>query len=330
MANIWQNLKLKSNKSNYEISKELNIPEEKVREIVKGEREVPTKEIDRVHNAFATRNLNKPNDMEYALMKKFFIDNDIMDLKNKFNYPNAKELAEDIGIGVATFFRLRPHKIDLVRRDVVIKAYDFFQNEFNKRANKPESKKKRYYSKNHNIIIKKENLDSEVIDWFNKTDIKTLRYQKRLTGKEMCVELGFKPEYVSTYCKFENKKAGSSNWAIVQQMYNYWHGLELIQISSDTKKDTQVVPNNEVTVEGSLQVFNEVAESVEPMDLPVWEETTNDETVEEAIKEEVVPTIETSTYIALHEHMRIVKELQEKIERYEFLIDIARKNGNKD
>lgn len=301
MSNIWEKLKTRSNKTSYELSQKLNLPEEKVKEIIKGEREVPANEIDRVHEAFSTKKVEKVSDFEFELMKKYFADNDIGKLREEFNYQNVAEMAEAIGIGVATLYRLRPHKIDLISRNTIIKAYNFFQDGFNKKAIKSTDKISNYNKKSSNLKIKKEDLSQEILNWYYNTDIKALRNSKGFSDKKMCLELGFNESYVSSYCKFENKKEGLANWAIVQQMYNYWNNKELLEIKPNEENDIW----EEIKPEDGFRIVPTQCELVEENVMP-------------PIAEE---KINNGAYIPLEEYNKVKEEL----ERYKYLIDLAKR-----
>ena len=66
---------------------------------------------------------------------------DIQELKKKFGYKTLRELSEAMNIGVATMYYLRGNKIKAISDKLLKKAYDFFQNDWNKKITKKVKEK---------------------------------------------------------------------------------------------------------------------------------------------------------------------------------------------
>lgn len=323
--NIWERLKKESGKSTYDISKEINVPEETVKEIINGEREVPTERVDEVYNAFKTKNTNKTSSIERALMEKFFMDNDIQDLKEKWGYKNLEELSEAIKISRSQLYELRGEKVKTASNNLLKKVYEFFQDGFNKKIAKNDKIK---YNKL--VKISREELPKEVLDWYYNTDLKKLRKKKNLTAEQMLKKIGFNKSYLTVYYKAENKKLEDSkakfgNYVIIQQLYNYYNGLELLNIykgNSIKEKVKNEKQNNE-------NIVNDVIDNTDIINNNDNDKNINEEiTTKRCLCENAEETNECdipSEYTTIR--TKDLDKLISQIERYEYLIDLLRKNG---
>lgn len=309
MANVWRKLYNKTNKSTYDISKEMNIPEEKVKEVIKGEREVPTDKVDEMVSVLSTNNV-VINSMERALMEKFFQDKDISQLKKEFGYQTMEELAKAIGVGVSSLYKFRGDYFKAVSDSQLKKVYDWFHDGFNKKllkqVPKPEPNKAKYVRLKY-FMIRRSELSSEVTDWYFNTDIIALLREEKITGKELTKKIGYDLSYYSVAICFISKTERIykyANWGVVQQLYNYYHGLKLFNVMTGEYTDSEkeeITPNI---------VKEENVVEVEPMDIPT--------TIEKDV-EEKKPTIcvDTTDCISKQQYIEMAKEL----ERYKYLID---------
>lgn len=257
MANFWEKKFKKINKSVYDLSKELNIPEEKVKEIIKGEREVPNKEVDRVNQSFST-NKQKITSIERALMEKFFRDNSVAYLKEKFNYKSNQELCNAIGVSNSILCKLGNKAIKELSDTKLQKVYDFFQDEFNMKVNKNKTKSK---YKNTYYQLSKNSIPNEVLEWYENTDIKKIRNNMGISQTNLLLKLGFDSGYLKTLVEIEAKKYNGGNWILVQQLYNYYNGFKLIYTKNGTsnsssdktikvaRKYAYYIPKNELSKE---------------------------------------------------------------------------------
>lgn len=345
--NIWNKKYNKTNKSVYEISKELNIPEEKIKEVIRGERQVPTNDVDRVNGAFISNSIGITS-FERAMMEQFFFDNDIQDLKKKFGYKSLRELSGAIGIGIATMYYFRGDKIKAISDKLLKKAYDFFQNDWNKKVNSKQKVKKEcgkvwYYQ------MPFEDLPKEVVKWYNTVDLKDLLYKEGIKATELMKKIGFGETYSSIYYKYAKGTVNgcTSNWLLVQQLYNYYHGLELLNTRARKKEELygnintptfeydneidslDVEPDlNKVEVETphwieELKPTIEVQEQRNEVEEPIEEKTTDIICVNEdkQIKDVYTKPLDTTGFIAIEEYNKVCEEL----ERYKFLIDMLMK-----
>ena len=318
--NIWAKKFNKTNKNTYELSQELNIPEDKIKEVIKGEREVPTNEVDRVNGAFISNSIGISK-FERVMMEQFFFDNDIQDLKKKFGYKTLRELSNAMGIGATTMYYFRGNKIKAISDKLLKKSYDFFQNDWNKKVNsKPKVKRENgkilYYQMPLN------ELPSEVVEWYNNVNLKDLLYKERIKVPELMKKLGFTENYASIYYKYAKGTINgcTSNWLLVQQLYNYYHGLELMNTKARKKEELYGNINTPIFEYDNIEhldvepKFNTVGEQNNGNNINILENNKKVSTVfENASSEE--------DFVSIEEYNKVCEEL----ERYKFLIDMLKK-----
>lgn len=137
---FWGKLASKNKKSAHDISKDTGIPEDKVKEVLSGDRKLPTKHVDAVVKSIQTKD-NSLRKVDYLNAKKFFRDNKFSDLRTKFGYGTQRSLASAIRIPACYVSNFESNQIDLVPNYAVLKAYDFFQDELNIRTTPIVAKK---------------------------------------------------------------------------------------------------------------------------------------------------------------------------------------------
>ena len=137
---FWNKFIKKSNKSDYEIAKEMNIQEEKLKEIKNGERELPTQRVDDLLKA--TQNNKTTRDLEYIKALEFFKKNNFAELRKKFNYKLQKDLEKPLGLSKSTISRIEKEQFDRIGKGTLIKVYDFFNDELNIKIDKQNKVKK--------------------------------------------------------------------------------------------------------------------------------------------------------------------------------------------
>ena len=340
--NIWNKKFNKNNKSVYEISKELNIPEDKIKEVINGERQVPTNDVDRVNEVFSSNNVERIMPIERTLMEKFFKENSINELKDKFGFENMRDMAKALNVGTSSLYRLNDKDIKKISNKTLKKYYEFFQNEWNKKVKTPKYKCKS--KKVWNYQLPKSRLNNEVIEWYENTDLKALRNEKGLSVRELVAKLGFANTYCGVYYKFERKtdKVQTSNWLIVQQLYNYYHGLELM--NTRPLRDEELFGN----INTPIYEYEEIEHlDIEPdlnkveVETPKWIEEpifktvgeqnkedsvnilTNEKNADMVVENECSEVIDTTGFVSIEEYNKVYEELN----RYKFLIDMLRRNN---
>lgn len=325
--NIWSKKYNKTNKSVYEISKELNIPEDKIKEVIKGERQVPKNEVDRVNGAFSSNTIGISS-FERAQMEQFFMDNDIQNLKKEFGYKTLEELSNAMNIGVSTMYYFRNNKIKAISDKLLKKAYDFFQDDWNKKAEK-KVKPKRQYTKKTYYQMPISDLSQDVINWYNATDLKALLKKEGINAIELLEKIGFNKNYTAIYYKYTKHTINgcTTNYLLIQQLYNYYHGLELMNTTATNKDELYGNINTPVFEYDNEIECLDVEPNFKVVDKQKDEDSINilddsEKTLEMAkndLKQD--KCIDTSNCVTIEEYNKVVEEL----ERYKFLIDMLMK-----
>ena len=94
--------KNRNKKTNYDISKETGIPEEKVKEIMKGEREVPTDRVDTLNKALKSDNKTERS-IRILNAKEWLKSTDLTSLRLSWGYVSQKEVAEAAGVAQSSY-----------------------------------------------------------------------------------------------------------------------------------------------------------------------------------------------------------------------------------
>lgn len=222
---IWNKLKTKNKVTSYDISKDTNIPEEKVKEILTGDRAVPTERVDDITKAIQNNSNKLANDIKYDNAIKFFEENDFKELIKKFNFKSQKELAQAVHVSTYITTMASTHRLKELSKISVIKLYDFFSDELNIKSPRHRKKKVKNNKKRTRTIykvIKKEDLREEVLKWYDETDLKSLRLAENLTIKDLVEKLGFSRGYDVVYCNLE-KRSQIKNYLILDRLYKYYN-----------------------------------------------------------------------------------------------------------
>lgn len=191
MGNIWKKLN-KMNKSNYEISQETNIPEEKVEEIMRGERQVPTDRVDDFRKALSINN-KAERSLKLAQVKQWYKETDLKEAREKLGYKSQASLARAMNLSASTMSRIEgkvEENSKYFNEDTLIRYYDFLNNELNKvietKANKGK-KITRKRNKQPKIYV-----DYEILkNWYENTDIKKWLDIHNITTKELADAIGY-------------------------------------------------------------------------------------------------------------------------------------------
>lgn len=327
--NIWSKKYNKTNKSVYEISKELNIPEDKIKEVIKGERQVPKNEVDRVNGAFSSNTIGISS-FERAQMEQYFMDNDIQNLKKEFGYKTLEELSNVMNISVSTMYYFRGNKIKAISDKLLKKAYDFFQDDWNKKVEK-KVKPKRQYTKKMYYQMPISELSQDVINWYNTTDLKALLKKEGINAVELLEKIGFNKNYMAIYYKYAKGTINgcTTNYLLVQQLYNYYHGLELMNTTATTKDElygninTPVFEyDNEIECLDVEPIFKVADKQKDEDSINILDDSEKPlETAKNGLKQEIC--VDTAKYVSIEEYNKVVEEL----ERYKFLIDMMRRTN---
>lgn len=238
MANVWNKWQKKSKKSAYEISTETGIPEQKVKEIINGERSVPTNLVDNLKKTLEEPTSKVKKTLNKIEIYNFFKKNSMQDLKEKFGFGSVRDIANELRISPSTLYNVWDFDYP-TSYSTLKKVYDFFNNELNIQVNR----KKTRQSRSVRTTLKKEDLTQEELSWYENTNLRELRGNK--SPKMLLSELGFNEGYyvVLNYCENHNLGTGSfNNWFIVRQLYNYYNNKPLVSFLKEKKKPQSLKP----------------------------------------------------------------------------------------
>ena len=196
--NIFKRYFDKSNKTIYDVSKETNIPEKKVQEIIDGDREITGENVDKVMSSL--QNDNKvEKDINIINALEFFKENNPKELRDKFNYSTQKDFARVVGLSSAVISQFESGNYGPTRNEkgvgnnTLLKLYDFYRNELNINISRKNetNKKKANNAKIHNIVsVNKNNIAAynsklnKAIKYFKENPLTILLNKYNMTDKE--------------------------------------------------------------------------------------------------------------------------------------------------
>ena len=195
--NFYTKKNKKSKLTTKEIAQELNISEEKIKELERGERTLTGKTLDKYLEV-----VNK-TDVELALenaqLKKWFEETDLKKLREEFGYDKQTALAKVLCVDQAILSRAE-NKNETTSISTIKTLYNFYQNDFNKKAKQKTN----------------DNDDKKIMDWYCDFDLKRYMAVNNLTTIDLSNKTGFSP---ATINRLRNKKILS--FATTKQLYNY-------------------------------------------------------------------------------------------------------------
>lgn len=208
MSNLWKRLN-KQNKSNYEISKETNIPEEKVKEIMEGERELPTEKVDEFTKALQEERIKR--DIKMHEVYEWYKSVNIRQLREEFGYETQLELASQLGLASSTISNIECGNKEY-GYTTILKLYDFFTNKLNKKIDK----KLKEEPEEPNDIKK-------IKDWYIKTDL--VKARERLGYKSQASLARAIKLSPSTISRIESKLDKNSKYFNESTLMIYYNFL---------------------------------------------------------------------------------------------------------
>ena len=225
--------KNRNKKTNYDISKETGIPEEKVKEIMKGEREVPTDRVDTLNKALETSN-KAERSIRILNAKGWLKKTDLSRLRLSWGYISQKEVAEAIGMAQSSYSLIESKKYDILSNNSLLKVYDFFNDELNKKVSKGLEKVNKGKGSKASVVSK------EALDWYNNTDIKALLKEHNISQRQLGLKLGYADG--TMVCKAVlGKRVGGD---IIDKLYQYFINGKV----EDSKVEDSKVENKEEVI----------------------------------------------------------------------------------
>lgn len=332
MGNIWNKLN-KLNKSNYEIAKETNIPEDKVEEIMKGKRQVPTDRIDKFIEVLKKDDkVQKQLDLIEA--RQWYDKTDLKQRRIEMGYRTQRSLAEVLKLDVSVINRLETRSaLDKhhVSDTTFIRYCDFMRDDLNKIINNKKTKSGETLKLRYNIPEKERqeilNTDwKEVLEWYKNFDLREWIEQRGWSHGDLAKALNYKSSSSITDMlnnKPKNGKKDLKNYQIVlTRVYLYIKKQEeevhnKIDVIDTSDEDIEVLDEEPIKTEEELLVDYNQKKYEELLKEPTYPEKIEVTTIEDEKPRYVEDKNATI--------MRLEYELEEarkQIARYEKLIDM--------
>ena len=279
MGNIWNKLN-KLNKSNYEIAKETNIPEDKVEEIMKGKRQVPTDRIDKFIEVLKKDDkVQKQLDLIEA--RQWYDKTNLKQRRIEMGYRTQRSLAEVLKLDVSVINRLETRSaLDKhhVSDTTFIRYCDFMRDDLNKIINSKKINNKKTNNKKtksgetlklrYNIPEKERqeilNTDwEEVLEWYKNFDLREWIEQRGWSHGDLAKALNYKSSSSITDMlnnKPKNGKKDLKNYQIVlTRVYLYIKKQEeevhnKIDVIDTSDEDIEVLDEEPIKTEEELLV----------------------------------------------------------------------------
>lgn len=210
----------------FDIARELGVEESKIKELKNGKRQIEGGTMDKVLSS-----LNKSQterDIEKLNIYEWYESTDLKKLREDFGYVTGRQLALKVGVQPGELCKFENKQYNKINK-TIIKMYDFFNDDFNKKIEKEES---------NNNESKELTEEDKILEWYKNTDLKELR--KELKQKDVAKEIGIS---TPSLCLLEKHNAVtySKNMA---KLYNYYNnkpnkerGIESSFVNKEVKDD---------------------------------------------------------------------------------------------
>lgn len=198
-------------KNTFDVAREVGVDESKIKELKEGDRHITGETMEKVLQSINKSQVER--DVEKFNIFEWYKNTDLKALRKEFGYKNATEVAEALGIYNSSVSRVENKKYNNVNK-AIIKLYDFYHDDFNKKVEKDEvqtpvkKEKPLSYSK-----TKRE----EIMKWYSNIDIMALRGE--CSQQEISSLVGI-PQ--SSWCALEKQPAVRCTKNIIK-LYDYFH-----------------------------------------------------------------------------------------------------------
>lgn len=189
----------------FDIARELGVEESKIKELKNGERQIGGGTMDKVLSS-----LNKSQterDIEKLNIYEWYKSTDLKKLREDFGYVSGKQLALKVGVQPSELCRFENKQYNKINK-TIIKMYDFFKDDFNKKIEKEES------NSNENKELTEKD---KILEWYKNADLKELR--KGIKQKDIAKEIGMSTPSLC-FLEKHNAVTYSTNMA---KLYNYYN-----------------------------------------------------------------------------------------------------------
>ncbi|MBO7615080.1 MAG: hypothetical protein J6T15_05230 [Bacilli bacterium] len=269
------NRKSKDKKDSYEISKKTNIPEEKVDEILNGDRELPSDKVD-VFVKTLKENTKLERQVEVERAKKWILETDLKAVRESYNFKSQRELCGYVKLDNATINRIENKHLEQVTGTPLIKYYDFFHNELNKKV---DSKRKEYKPRRKKrvvptmlykdsetspyVVVEKVNNEEtrkdEIINWYENFNFKKYLTDNNLTRSDLACSLGYSPKSMAMVSGLINHtvKPLTTGSKVIEKAYDFFNTKNKAQKSP---VDEEKVVKDKLTDKSKKVDYEEVVE----------------------------------------------------------------------
>lgn len=198
-------------KNTFDVAREVGVDESKIKELKEGDRHITGETMEKVLQSINKSQVER--DVEKFNIFEWYKNTDLKALRKEFGYKNATEVAEALGIYNSSVSRVENKKYNNVNK-AIIKLYDFYHDDFNKKVEKDEVQ----------IPVKKEKSLScsktkrdDIMKWYSNIDIMALRGE--CSQQEISSLVGI-PQ--SSWCALEKQPAIRCTKNIIK-LYDYFH-----------------------------------------------------------------------------------------------------------
>ena len=330
---LWSRLnnKSKSKKTAYEISKETNIPEDKVNEILKGERQLPNDRVDSFTEA-----IQKDNKVEKTLnminIKNWYNTADLKAARIRLGYTTQISLARALNLDPSTINRLENRTEKSISDDLMMRYYDFLNDDLNKVIEKPNKQMKKRKKLTEEELERIKNADyKEVLDWWHSFDLRAYLEKHNLSHKQLANAIGYNSG--STICDLVNMtRSEYSLRKVITRLYLYLspdlnrgsnnESLEKDDITNASEENSQ----NSTIQTGYYQVLDQdsdncgvklsVSDGSYTIKSDIYSTTEDEDPYEEYMPKHGIITTK------IEKDYSREMELEKEVERYKKIIDI--------
>ena len=222
--NFYTKKNKKSKLTTKEIAQELNIDEEKIKELERGERTLTGKTLDKYLKVVGKTDTELA--LENAELKKWFNETDLKKLRVEFGYNTQTGLAKAIGIDQAVLSRAE-NKNKTTAISTMKALYNFYQNDFNKKVEKAETT-------TIETVGKYTKEEQDLIDWYKNFDLKKYMAMNNILTIEMSEKSGLSPASI-----YRLKRKMPLGVGIINRLHTYIMNNNNNEMVIDEKFDLQ-------------------------------------------------------------------------------------------
>lgn len=235
--NFYVKRNKKSNLTKNEIAAKLNTDTKKIEELENRELEIGGNTFE---NYIDVTNMTKAEkDLEYAKLLQWYNETDLRKLRFEFGYASQTELARILKVPQSFMSNVESKQTIKPSFASLLRLYNFYQNDFNRRVNKSTIFKPSAKKINPNSGNK---LEFKLIDlnWAKIID------SIDLPQFEIAREIGIDS---STLSRLRNRKYSGAKGKTLELLYNFLRSRNIIDENCDLIEPEQIKEQNEVQVE---------------------------------------------------------------------------------